>query len=298
MNMFFSVIIPTFNREKFLSKAIDSVVNQSFKNWELIIIDDGSTDNTKELVLSYQKKQKRIIYIYQKNSERSAARNNGIKKAKGNWICFLDSDDLYHESHLEVFYALIQKNQHEKGLYFSGLSYGCFDNSKQHYDTSGNSPLEFVLLNTIGTPRACCNRDILMQNKFNSSLTIGEDKELWSRIASKHPIFYHHKKTFIEIEHENRSINNKSRFEYLNTVNLIIKNSVVSKKIKSYLISNAHFGIAKSFIAKKKKAKAIFHLTISIIYNYSSNITKHKFYIIFSLITGIKKKILSEYQLK
>tara|TARA_Y100000385_G_C13080406_1_gene633582 strand:+ start:674 stop:1582 length:909 start_codon:yes stop_codon:yes gene_type:complete len=298
LNMLFSVILPTYNREKFLANAIESVINQSYENWELIIVDDGSTDNTEELVLGYQKKQNRIKYIYQKNRERSAARNNGIKNAKGAWVCFLDSDDLYHKSHLEVLYTLIQKNEFKKGLYFSGVSYGSFENSKQYYDKSGNSPLEFVLLNTIGTPRACCYKEILMQNQFNTSLKIGEDKELWSRIASNYPIFYHHKKTFIEIEHENRSINNKSGFEYLCTINFIIKNSVVSKKIKSYLISNAHFSIAKSFIAKKKKVKAIFHLIISIFYNYSSNITKHKFYIIFSLITGVKKKILIAYKLK
>ena len=298
LNMLFSIILPTFNREKFLAKAIESVINQSHKNWELIIVDDGSIDNTKDLVLSYQKKQDRIIYIYQKNSERSAARNNGIKKANGDWVCFLDSDDLYHESHLKVFYSFLQKNKFKKGLYFSGVSHGFFENSNQYYDTSGNNHLEFVLLNTIGTPRACCSREILIKNSFNNSLKVGEDKELWSRIALKYPVFYHHKKTFIEIEHENRSINNKSGFEYLCTVNLIIKNSVVSKKVKSYLISNAHFGIAKNFIAKKKKAKAILHLIISILYNYSSKITKHKVYIILSLITGVKKKILSAYQLK
>ena len=107
--MLFSIIIPTYNREKFLPKAIESVINQSHNNWELIIVDDGSTDNTKSLIEDYQKKENRIKYIFQENSERSVARNNGIKNAKGDWICFLDSDDLYHETHLEVFTTSLKK---------------------------------------------------------------------------------------------------------------------------------------------------------------------------------------------
>ncbi len=298
LNMLFSVILPTFNREMFLAKAIESVIKQSHENWELIIVDDGSTDNTKKLVLGYQKKQKRIKYIYQKNTERSAARNNGIKKAKGDWVCFLDSDDLYHESHLEVLHELIQKNQFEKGLYFSGVSYGRFEISKQNYDTSGNSPLEFVLLNTIGTPRACCYKEILMQNQFNTSLKIGEDKELWSRIVLKYPVFYHNNKTFIEIEHENRSIYDDFGFENLKTLKYILKNITVSKKIRKKTIAECYFNISKIYLSKNRKLKAIIYLINSIFYDLKSKKNKHKFYMIFSLVTGLKKNILLEYKSK
>ena len=83
MNPFFSIIIPTYNRAHLISKAIESVIAQTFENWELIIVDDGSTDETKDLILSYQNKVARIRYIYQQNAERSAARNNGIDKSKG-----------------------------------------------------------------------------------------------------------------------------------------------------------------------------------------------------------------------
>jgi glycosyltransferase involved in cell wall biosynthesis len=88
---FFSIILPTYNRASFISKAIESVIDQLYNKWELIILDDGSTDNTKEIVLSFN--DDRIRYIYQENKERSAARNNGIRNAKGEYICFLDSDD-------------------------------------------------------------------------------------------------------------------------------------------------------------------------------------------------------------
>ena len=97
----FSIILPTFNRANFITKAIESVINQTYKNWELIVIDDGSTDNTEEIIQKFIKKEKRITYYYQKNQERSAARNNGIKRAKGDYICFLDSDDLYYPTHID-----------------------------------------------------------------------------------------------------------------------------------------------------------------------------------------------------
>ena len=95
--------------------AVDSVLNQTYKDWELIVVDDGSTDNTKEIVEEFVKIDKRIKYIFQENKERSAARNNGIKKAKGDWICFLDSDDIYHMNHL-VFIFLRLSLSFKKAL--------------------------------------------------------------------------------------------------------------------------------------------------------------------------------------
>jgi len=85
-----TVIIPAYNAEKYISKTIESVLNQTYNNIEIIIIDDGSTDKTASIVKSYENKVK---YIYQENSGVSSARNNGIALAKGNYIAFLDSDD-------------------------------------------------------------------------------------------------------------------------------------------------------------------------------------------------------------
>ena len=99
----FSIILPTFNRGHMIRLAIESVLSQTYNDWELIIVDDGSTDKTKDVIDKFIEKDNRVKYLYQKNQERSAARNNGIKEAKGDWICFLDSDDIYHVNHLEEF---------------------------------------------------------------------------------------------------------------------------------------------------------------------------------------------------
>ena len=87
-----SIIIPTYNREKYIGAAIDSALAQSFQNFEIIIVDDGSTDNTKKALEPYLK-DGRIKYIFQKNQKVSKARNNGIKNSAGKYIALLDSDD-------------------------------------------------------------------------------------------------------------------------------------------------------------------------------------------------------------
>jgi glycosyltransferase involved in cell wall biosynthesis len=95
----FSVVVPTYNRGVILQKTIDSVLGQTFQNFELIIVDDGSTDNTKELVVGID--DARIRYIYQPNGGGSKARNSGIDAAIGKYIAFLDSDDLFLPRHFE-----------------------------------------------------------------------------------------------------------------------------------------------------------------------------------------------------
>lgn len=106
-----SVIIPTFNRANLLNKAIQSVLNQNFENWELIIVDDGSEDHTKKLVKSYLS-DKRISYYFQKNKGVSAARNYGATNSKGEWLVFLDSDDELEEVALFSFANAISANFH------------------------------------------------------------------------------------------------------------------------------------------------------------------------------------------
>jgi glycosyltransferase involved in cell wall biosynthesis len=82
----FSIIIPTYNRENFISETINSVLESDYKNFEIIVVDDGSTDNTKDIVNKIN--DSRLNYYYQDNKERGAARNNGIKKAKGEYVFF------------------------------------------------------------------------------------------------------------------------------------------------------------------------------------------------------------------
>ena len=101
MNPLVSIIIPTYNREKFLLYALESVKAQTYKNWELIVIDDGSTDNTENICRNFAKSiDQPFKYFYQENQGVASARNYGLKVAKGDFIAFLDSDDRWYPWHI------------------------------------------------------------------------------------------------------------------------------------------------------------------------------------------------------
>jgi hypothetical protein len=100
---YFSVIIPAYNRARFLGECLDSVLAQTFTDWECIVVDDGSTDGTRELVEGYVRRDGRFRYHWQENAGASAARNAGIALATGEWIAFLDSDDWYYPNALAHF---------------------------------------------------------------------------------------------------------------------------------------------------------------------------------------------------
>jgi len=131
---FFSIIIPTYNRAHTIRRPIDSIIAQTFTDLELVIVDDGSTDDTKSIVDSYR--DARIRYVWQENQERSVARNHGIKLAKGEWICFQDSDDEYSPVHLQVLYDGIKKHPDYKIVRTGLLIY----QNEKYIGKSGTQP--------------------------------------------------------------------------------------------------------------------------------------------------------------
>lgn len=110
MDIKFSVIIATFNRKDTIKKALDSLINQSYTNWEAIIIDDGSTDGTRSSIQNYLDKEQYFKYYYQDNCGAYCAKNNGVEKASGEYITFLDSDDYYKPNHLESRFQILNEN--------------------------------------------------------------------------------------------------------------------------------------------------------------------------------------------
>jgi glycosyltransferase involved in cell wall biosynthesis len=108
MNPLISIIIPAYNRGYILPRAINSVVRQTYVNWELIIVDDGSTDDTKTIVEQYS--DPRIKYFFQENAGQSAARNTGMRNATGEWLAYLDSDDELLPLYMETMLRWIDNN--------------------------------------------------------------------------------------------------------------------------------------------------------------------------------------------
>ena len=105
-----SIIMPAYNAGKYIKESIESVFNQTYQNWELIIIDDGSTDNTSEVVQPFLIKDRRIQYYLQENGKQGKARNAGIKRSKGNLIAFLDADDVWMPAKLQAQIGVLKQN--------------------------------------------------------------------------------------------------------------------------------------------------------------------------------------------
>ena len=109
-----SVIIPAYNAELWINKTIQSVLDQTFNDFEIIVVDDGSTDNTSQVV--HQFSDPRVQYIYQNNQKAAGARNTGISKARGEYIAFLDADDLFKPSKLIKQFSLLENKPYLGGV--------------------------------------------------------------------------------------------------------------------------------------------------------------------------------------
>ena len=106
-----SVIVPVYNTEQYLNECIDSILKQSFRDFELILVDDGSTDQSGMICDAYGKNDPRVVVIHQKNAGAASARNRGLDAARGDYIAFIDSDDAINSSYLQKLYHAIMTNQ-------------------------------------------------------------------------------------------------------------------------------------------------------------------------------------------
>jgi glycosyltransferase involved in cell wall biosynthesis len=191
-----SVILPTYNSARTIGESIDSVLKQTYPDFELIVVDDGSTDNTKKIVYGYT--DRRIIYIYQSNQERSAARNKGIAHARGKYIAFIDSDDIWIDDKLAKQFPVLEADK-ELGLVYSDLYHFDDETGENLFVFSniiklyrGKIKLHLLLKNCfIQSPTPLVRREVInVVGPFDPSLVFGEDWDLWLRIAAKYPIDY------------------------------------------------------------------------------------------------------------
>jgi glycosyltransferase involved in cell wall biosynthesis len=184
-----SVVIPTYNREKVISTALESVLAQTYTDYEIIVLDDGSTDNTRDLIRSYADRQ--VRYFYQDNKGIAGARNAGIRACSGAYIAFLDSDDYWLPGKLEQQMALFGRHP-EYGPVASCCASVRYDGSFRATNRSGTSGRvlrELFKKNYIRTSAAVVTRQCLdTVGLFDESLKECEEYDLWLRIAAEYPI--------------------------------------------------------------------------------------------------------------
>jgi glycosyltransferase involved in cell wall biosynthesis len=206
---FCSIIIPTYNRAYLLERTIKSVLTQEFNNFEIIIVDDGSTDNTKEIV--EQLASNKIIYLKKENSERGAARNYGWQRARGQYVTFLDSDDILYPNHFKEAHRFFSTNN----------KMVCFAQAYEKRDASNGAIVSGAYFSETTT----INNDIIRGNFlscFGVFLERGlyqelsfegdrrfagtEDWLLWLQLAARYPFYYNNTVTGALQEHDNRSV--------------------------------------------------------------------------------------------
>jgi len=185
--MFIDVIIPTFNRSSLLNRSIESVLNQSYQHFNVIVIDDGSTDGTSLLMSQYSEHPK-IRYLIKENGGVSSARNLGIKNARSEWICFLDSDDewLPHKLQTQINYAHDNPQQsfiHSNEMWFRN---GVRINAKKKFDKSSQDLFKRSLETCLISPSTVMMKKSLLERygSFDESFTVCEDYDLWLKILA------------------------------------------------------------------------------------------------------------------
>lgn len=191
-----SIIMATFNREQFIKESVQSIINQTYTNWECFIIDDGGTDNTAELLKETLNKDPRIKYFKRPDSFKKGlpgCRNYGLSLATGNYVIFFDDDDIIHPANLEVCISALNTN---KGAHFCNylkrsfegeFDYSAFDDNNDYsIKITTNSILEDVI--TQKTPFASCSvmwkKACFNDNSFNEELMYAEEWECFQRILS------------------------------------------------------------------------------------------------------------------
>jgi GT2 family glycosyltransferase len=197
-----SVVIPTYNRSAFLATAVASIRTQTYPCAEIIIVDDGSTDDTAQVTAALGAG---IRYVRQANAGPAAARNRGIREARGDWVAFLDTDDRWLPEKLCKQVEIVRRDpsitlvsadmaiEDDDGVCWMTSNFAHRGLQSMFADLDGgpvpNAPALLLKINYINTSTVLARRDVLLKmNGFDERLRFGEDLELWLRIAAMHPV--------------------------------------------------------------------------------------------------------------
>lgn len=245
----FSVVVPLYNKELSISKTISLVLEQTFHNFEIIIVNDGSTDKSLEKLNFFN--DNRIRVIHQENSGVSKARNKGVKNAKYDWIVFLDADDWWLEDHLSVIKNMIDNHKNFFVFCSSYIISSEFKNIESNNDITivKNYFKESINNFFFWTSAACIHKNVFKEvGLFRDELSIGEDLEMWVRIGRVYPIVKSSKITALyNLGSENKLTRKKISLKkhYVNYLNFENIEKDEFRYLKWFL-----FGTIKSIIKK------------------------------------------------
>jgi GT2 family glycosyltransferase/glycosyltransferase involved in cell wall biosynthesis len=226
----FSVIVPTYNQAQFLNEALDSLINQTFPFWEAVVVNDGSTDNTKEVMEEYALSDRRIRIFNKENGGVASALNEGIKNAKGEWICWLSSDDFFEPDKLQIHFNEILKFPEIK--FFHSHWYLLIDETKKKIAPPlwlAIPPIEFQVTrffwaNYIHGNAIAVHRSVFDEvGMFDESLRQGQDFDMWLRISARFVSYFIDKRTCVTRIHKGQTTNSFVEGGVLDSTRALIK---------------------------------------------------------------------------
>lgn len=226
--MFVSVIIPSYNYEKYIGQTLQSLIAQTHKTWECIVVDDGSQDDTRRIVTDFTERDERIKYVYQNNAGQAAARNNGLRNAKGKYVQFLDADDLLEPLKLERHVEFLEKHSEVDIVYGETRYFRTEFPDERRYSMrdsdapwmlkisgSGTEIVEKMITQNIFTVSSPLTRKKVIDavGEFDQTLNPVEDWEYWLRcaLANASIIYYEADQTMDLIRIHSRSTSQNVR---------------------------------------------------------------------------------------
>lgn len=259
-----SVIIPTFNRAKLITRSVKSVLNQTYENIEIIVVDDGGSDNTKE-VLSKIKDNRLKYYRLRKNSGTGAARNYGISKATGNYIAFQDSDDLFLKNKLEFQMNNMKKNKSDMDFcrikIYDKKSDFLIPTDDDELVIRNKGILEKLCYgNVVSTQAILIKRDVLDDVKFDHDIPNTDDYDLALRVAIKYKVSYTNE-VLVELYRQNDSISFSDEKLKKSCATMLKKHYDLKPELEDILVRHLAFEYGRMEIAK---------------YNYENNLLQEK----------------------
>ena len=270
---FFSIIMPVYNRELFISKSVESALSQTYSNFELLCIDDGSTDSSGKIILDYCKKDSRVRCVYQENKGRCMARNAGIKNAKADWICFLDSDDIYYPNHLEILSKLIIQFPNYLAFATEQL---VKEKLKQYSHQKLNSEYYVLTLmdniksNPIQLNQLCYNKKKINIFFPDENIPVSEDWLFIRQLTLLSPILKTNIITNKVIEHPQRTMNSIHTQEIVKwnyyTAEYFTKSNTISNTIKTKIMSHTALLCTNIFLSANNKKNALLYFRKSLMY--------------------------------
>ncbi len=272
---FFSVIIPVYNRAHRLPYVLESLKNQTFQDFETIIVDDASTDNSYQVALDFELHDK-IVLRNEVNSERCVTRNKGIQQAKGDYICFLDSDDYHLPNHFQVLHDYIVEKHCPNAFFFTnawdGKENG--ERSLRYCPTFTNyNPFVYFLRYTVNPQRWAIHRSILQDLQFDENVVIAEDMDLALRIVVKKiPIYQIEQPTTVYVSASDSFTHGdscKAEKELLYYKRIFNKSELISnlpRKETNRLLSQCYFHLMEKAFANKQKWATLKNGILSVLF--------------------------------